>query len=131
MRCHVEVVRAAVCVGAQRVGLDVGRVADVCIVVSEAVTNALLAHERIGSDAVVRVSFGVADGRMFEVVVEDSGPGFLPLTSTECDLVVKAGDWGAEGGFGVTLMRALADEIEFIHDLGMQVSMRFALAAAS
>ena len=130
-RCSVEVVRAAVRVAAQRVGLDTGRAEDVCIVVSEAVTNAVLAHERVGCDATVRVAFRVAEGRVFEVVVQDSGPGFVPLTSAECDLSVIERDWRAEGGFGVTLMRALADEVEFIHGSGMQVCLRFALSAES
>lgn len=98
--------------------MDVHRVDGLSIALSEAVTNAVVAHQRTDSEAQIKVLFGVADVQMFEVIVQDSGSGFVPRTAAECDAGVAHDDWRVEGGLGVTLMRSLADEVEFAYDSG-------------
>ncbi len=119
---HVGIARLVVTSAARQCGLDDGRVEDLKIAVSEATTNAILAHQRVDVARPVVLAFGAADGR-FEVTIQDAGPGFEPPPIEQAD----TRDWTQEGGLGVTLIRGLADDVAFQHDEGTAVHMTFAV----
>jgi serine/threonine-protein kinase RsbW len=119
---YVGLARLVICVAARQAGMSTERVEDLRIAVSEATTNAILAHRRSGRSDPVVLSFGEADGS-FAVTVTDAGPGFEPVASHE----PSAGDWTNESGLGVTLVRHLADEVRFLRGEGMQLCIRFAV----
>ena len=121
---NVGLVRLVVVTAARQAGMDAERLEDLRLVVSEAATNALLSHQRVDSAHPVTVAFEVNDGA-FAVTVSDFGPGFDPV-----DEVAAIHDESREGGLGLTLMRALADDASFEHSDGMHVRLRFTLAAA-
>ena len=121
---YVGLARLAVCAVARDAGLDEERTEDLRIAVSEATANAVLAHQRERTEDPVCLRFGVARGGAFEVSVADCGPGFDPgeqVGTSEYDLT-------DEGGLGVTLIRGLTDDVEFVRDAGMHVHLRFAIA---
>jgi anti-sigma regulatory factor (Ser/Thr protein kinase) len=83
------------------------------LAVSEATSNAIRAHDRIGSSERIRISCRLGEGRI-EVDVIDHGPGFdpdsLPLLPPPADparLLV-------EGGLGIPLMRWCTDRTEIV-----------------
>lgn len=87
------------------------RIADLRVAVSEAATNAVVAHSRTGTDERVSVRCRL-DETHLEVEVSDRGQGFdeaalpaLPEVETPDRLL-------HESGLGVPLMRVLTDETE-------------------
>ncbi len=124
---HVGLARLVVVTAARRAGMDEERVEDLRIAVSEATTNAILAHRREGSGERVVVRFGPTMEGEFAVLISDTGPGFEPKSTEE----LEERDWSIEGGLGVTLIRGLADHVEFVHNEGMRVRLRFAVALPS
>src|SRR5688500_9392898 len=70
---YVGLARLVICVAARQAGMSTERVEDLRIAVSEATTNAILAHRRSGRSDPVVLSFGEADGS-FAVTVTDAGP---------------------------------------------------------
>ena len=123
---HVALARLVVVSAARRVGMDEERVEDLRIAVSEATTNAILAHQREGSGERVSLRFGATDDGQFQVTISDTGPGFEPQSDAE----LRDRDWSVEGGLGVTLIRGLADHVEFVREAGMRVQLRFGVALA-
>lgn len=124
---NVEVARSKICDYARAAGMEPTRRHDVGVAVSEAVTNAFTAHRQAGSSHCVTLA-ATADGRdTLEVTVVDRGPEFVPLSEAECSREALQQNGSREGGLGVILMRALADDIEFSQDEGMVVRMRFML----
>jgi serine/threonine-protein kinase RsbW len=121
---YVGLARLVVCAAARQAGLDEERTEDLRIAVSEATTNAILSHQRNDADDSVCLSFGVSQEGAFEVTVADCGPGFEPVESFDPD----ERDWEAESGLGVTIIRGLTDEVEFVRGDGMSVQLRFAVA---
>lgn len=121
---HVSLARLVVVWAARRAGMDEDRLEDLRIAVSEATANAILAHQREHSSAPVVLSFGPDAEYGFQVVIADSGAGFDP----DPPGALAERDWAQEGGLGVTLIRGLVDEVEFIRDAGMRVNLRFAIA---
>jgi serine/threonine-protein kinase RsbW len=121
---HVGLARLVVVSAARRAGMDEDRIEDLRIAVSEATTNAILAHHEAGSAEPVVVAFGSAGSGDFQVTISDTGPGFEPRSEDE----LSDRDWSMEGGLGVTLIRGLADAVEFVHEEGMRVRLRFSLA---
>ena len=121
---YVGLARLAVCAAARKAGMDQERTEDLRIAVSEATANAILAHQRLDTEQPVRLRFGLADRGAFEVTVADSGPGFEPGAPR----VIDERDWTIEGGLGVTLIRGLTDDVEFVRSDGMSVHLRFAIA---
>jgi serine/threonine-protein kinase RsbW len=121
---YVGIARLVVCSAARLAGMDPDRVEDLRIAVSEATANAILAHRRAGQELPVTLRFGADAVGRFAVTVVDSGPGFQPPPPEQ------AGDrdWRDENGLGVTIIRGLADDVQFERDAGMRVSMRFALS---
>ncbi len=123
---YVSVARLLVTLAARNSGLGSERAEDLRIAVSEATTNAILAHRREGSDDRVRLCFGATvDERGFTVSIADSGPGFDPSSPQE----LATREWSQEGGLGVTLIRGLADEVKFTRGGdGMDVSLQFSVS---
>jgi serine/threonine-protein kinase RsbW len=120
----VSLARLVVVTAARRAGMDEERVEDLRIAVSEATTNAIRSHGREGSEERVVLTFGaIGEDDGFEVTIADSGGGFTPLSPDE----LAGRPWTDEGGLGVTLIRGLADDVEFVQEQGMHVSLRFAV----
>lgn len=122
--CHLTLARAAARESALIAGLGEERVGDLELATTEALSNAFRAQRRVSRDA--QVVLGLAmEGDGLEVCVTDAGHGFDARTSEECAAALAAYDGVAEGGWGVALMRLLADDIEFVREAGMTVRMRF------
>jgi anti-sigma regulatory factor (Ser/Thr protein kinase) len=118
----VSLARLLVVTAARRAGMDAERLEDLRLVISEAATNAVLSHQRVQCVEPISIVAEVSE-EAFVVVVTDCGPGFEPPEPEP----VHSRDWSVEGGLGLTLMRALADEAEFERGDGMRVRLRFAL----
>ncbi|MGI8876225.1 MAG: ATP-binding protein [Egibacteraceae bacterium] len=124
----VSLARLVVVTAARRSGMDEERLEDLRIAVSEATTNAILSHQRTEEAQRVVLSFGTRPtDEVFQVTIADAGPGFEPLPGD--DLVER--DWQMEGGLGITLIRNLADDVEFVRGEGMQVHLRFGVSLSS
>ncbi|HWB72960.1 MAG TPA: ATP-binding protein [Egibacteraceae bacterium] len=118
---YVSLARLVVTAAARQAGMSDDRVEDLKIAVSEATTNAIVAHRRQGTELPVVLSFGPTAARTFEVTISDTGAGFEPLSPE----AFQRRDPTTEGGLGVTIIRGLADDVEFVRGEGMRVHMRF------
>ena len=87
------------------------RVDDLRIAVSEAVTNAVEAHQAAGTDSHVEVRC-LTTGHHVEVTVRDRGPGFDPDTVPVVPDAEKPERLFFEHGLGLPLMRKLVDKTE-------------------
>lgn len=103
------VVAAAVTIDA---GLSEDRIADLKLAVSEACTNAMEAHGRIGEDDHVVVRCTTDDERV-EVLVRDRGAGFDLASLRPHPPVTDPARLDFERGLGIPLIRALTDEATF------------------
>ena len=106
---YLQVVRAIVgATAALDDRLQPGRVADVRLVVSEAVTNALRAQAvaHVADPILVRCDLG---GDRIVVEVADHGPGFDPSAVPDLPEVETPERLRHESGLGVSLMHQLAD----------------------
>lgn len=124
---YVGLARLVVTVAARQAGMADERIEDLKIAVSEATTNAILAHRRNAEPSPVVLTFGPTNRDAFCVTIIDAGPGFEPLEPDAHD----RRDWTDEGGLGVTLIRGLADDVEFLSGDGMRVNMRFAVGLSA
>ena len=80
---------------------------DIKIAISEAVTNAIKAHQTTDNDSPIRVTARAADGRLtFEVL--DEGGGFDESALTAESLTPPAGLY--EGSLGLTVIRTLFED---------------------
>jgi serine/threonine-protein kinase RsbW len=87
------------------------RIEDLRVAVSEATTNAIEAHTTLdGGDRIV-IRCNLADDRV-EVEIEDQGLGFEPSEVAALPDMTDPARLDIEGGFGLPLMRVLADEAE-------------------
>lgn len=87
------------------------RIEDLRVAVSEATTNAIQAHTSMdGADRIV-IRCNLADDRI-EVEVEDQGVGFDTEDVEVMPEMTDPARLEFEGGFGLPLMRVLADEAE-------------------
>lgn len=120
----VALARLVVGTAALQAGMDVGRVDDLRIAVSEATANAVNAHQAAGHTSPVVLRFGPDGHGAFGVDVEDTGEGFQPSQRRD----FNGRDWATmTGGLGVVLIRGLTDTCEFVHEAGMAVRMRFTI----
>lgn len=106
-----RVVVASVATTVEGIGDD--RLEDLRIAVSEACTNAVEAHvaDRVDQRVVLRC---VLAGEALEVHIEDSGSGFDSSGPHEPAVGGERGlDDGAERGWGLQLIRALVDDVQF------------------
>ena len=115
---YVGLARLVVTVAARQAGMADGRVEDLKIAVSEATTNAINAHRHAEGQAPVVLTFGPVGRDQFSVSIADAA----------LDTQIEAGaveDWAPETPLGVTLIRGLADDVEFRSEIGNVVHMRF------
>ncbi|MCH9802443.1 ATP-binding protein [bacterium] len=85
------------------------RLQDLRLALSEATTNAIEAHNRVGTQAAVGIRITVADKKV-TVRVSDQGGGFDPSKLKKHPPVTDPERLEYERGLGVTLMRRLTDE---------------------
>ncbi|MCU4185440.1 ATP-binding protein [Acidiferrimicrobium sp. IK] len=100
----VPLVRGILRSSMEQLGVDRRCVADVALAVTEACANVITHARGVGHDYEVQVEF---DPDACHIRVIDTGDGFDPAA------IEQAGDF-AESGRGVTLMRALVDDLHFM-----------------
>ena len=115
---YVGLARLVVTVAARQAGMADERVEDLKIAVSEATTNAISAHRHAEGEAPVVLTFGPVGRDQFSVSIADAA-----LDSHVTPGSVE--DWASDTPLGVTLIRGLADDVEFRTELGNVVHMRF------
>jgi serine/threonine-protein kinase RsbW len=110
---YLSLVRAVVAAAAALdPGLGDARIEDLRIAVSEATTNAIEAHANLGSEERITIRCDLADDRI-EVEVQDHAAGGFDPGDLEAPGPLDApGRLDYEGGFGIPLMRVLADEMK-------------------
>lgn len=126
---NVRVARQHVTSFARAAGVSPSRVEDVALAVSEAVTNAFAAHREANSTQCVELSAGLEGSQTLEITVTDQGSGFVVPPHSEPVTVAPASPDDVADGLGLTVMRQLADEVEFVRAQGMRVCLRFQLRA--
>ncbi len=94
-------------------GIDDDRLEDLRIAVSEACTNAVEAHQAVGMDQRV-VLRCLLDTATLDIWVEDSGNGFDPAAVPPRPPVGDPAHLRAERGWGLQLIRALVDDVQFM-----------------
>lgn len=119
---YVGLARLVVTAAARQAGMTNDRVEDLKIAVSEATANAIQAHHRAGENRPISLVFGPTSADQFGVTISDAGSRQkTPPTS------IGARNWDTEGGLGVTLIRGLADVVDFRRETGVSVHMRFSV----
>ena len=110
---YLSLVRAVVAAAAALdPGLGDDRIEDLRIAVSEATTNAIEAHANLGSEERITIKCDLGDDRI-EVEVQDHVvSGFDPGALETPAPLDEPGRLEHEGGFGIPLMRVLADEMK-------------------
>jgi serine/threonine-protein kinase RsbW len=97
--------------------MDIDRIDDLRVAVSEATTNAIESHLTHNSTDRIRVQCNLADDQV-AVVIHDEGVGFEPDALPELPPPDAPERLFHEAGLGVPLMRLLADESEIVSDEG-------------
>ncbi len=111
---YVGLVRLVVSsLASERRDLDDDRVDDLKLAVSEACTNAVEAHGSSSTAERVIVRC-FEDDETFEVRIEDRGSGFDPAKLPVHPPVTDPARLEFERGLGIPLIRALADDVEFL-----------------
>ncbi len=110
---YLSLVRAVVAAAAALdPGLGDARIEDLRIAVSEATTNAIEAHANLGSEERITIRCDLADDRI-EVEVQDHASAGFDVDSLDTPGALdEPGRLDYEGGFGIPLMRVLADEMK-------------------
>lgn len=110
---YLSLVRAVVAAAAALdPGLGDDRIEDLRIAVSEATTNAIEAHANLGSEERITIKCDLDDDRI-EVEVQDHVvTGFDEGDLAAPGALDEPGRLDYEGGFGIPLMRVLADEMK-------------------
>jgi serine/threonine-protein kinase RsbW len=108
---------------ARRVGCEDDDVEDVKLAISEALTNAVKAHQtaHVASPISVRARAD-ADGVTFEVV--DEGEGF-DVTEPPQDLSMTPAPGLYEGSLGLTVIRSLFPKVEIARNAESGMTIRF------
>ena len=102
------------------------RIDDLKIAVSEACTNAIEAHDAADTSERVLVRCRDADDYL-EVLIEDRGDGFDPGALPAHPPVTDPERLNFERGLGITLIRALVDEVEFQSAPGHGTAVRLVM----
>jgi serine/threonine-protein kinase RsbW len=120
----VGVARSAVTAVATTVPeIDDDRLEDLRIAVSEACTNAVEAHLTVPTDDKVILRCLLDDARL-EVHIQDVGQGFDPAAIPPRAPFTEPSQLTAERGWGLQLIRALVDEVDFVdHGQGTSVHL--------
>ncbi|MYE67377.1 MAG: ATP-binding protein, partial [Acidimicrobiia bacterium] len=107
---YVAMVRRVVSeVVARQAGVDVQRLEDLRVAVSEAVTNAIAAHAARRGAETIRIRCVRGPGRV-EIGVYDRGGGFDPAAVPEPPEPDDPRRLEVEKGMGLWLMRVMADD---------------------
>ncbi len=110
---YLSLVRAVVAAAAALdPGLGDARIEDLRVAVSEATTNAIEAHANLGSDERITIRCDLADDRIEVEVQDHASTDFEPETLETPAPLDAPGRLDYEGGFGIPLMRVLADEMK-------------------
>jgi serine/threonine-protein kinase RsbW len=110
---YIAIVRLVVSsLAAARRALADDRVSDLKLAVSEACTNAIEAHRRMGTTELVEVRIVEGQDRL-EVQVRDFGPGFDPDALPAHPPVTDPDRLNFERGLGIPLIRTLVDHVVF------------------
>lgn len=120
---YVGLARLVVTTAARQAGMSNDRIEDLKIAVSEATANAIAAHQRAGDNEAVSLVFGTANADQFAVTIADAGP----VSDEDTADSIGARSWNNDGSLSVTLIRGLADVVDFEGEAGMSVHMRFAV----
>lgn len=109
---YLSLVRAVVAAAAALdPGLGDDRIEDLRIAVSEATTNAIEAHANLGSNERITIRCDLDEDRIEVEVQDHAEPGFDPDGLEIPGALDEPGRLDHEGGFGIPLMRVLADEM--------------------
>ncbi len=112
----VSLVRVVVAAAAElEPDMDVDRIDDLRVAVSEATTNAIEAHTSTANADRIRIQCNLADEEV-AVVVHDEGVGFDPDNVPDLPSPDSPDRLHHESGLGVRLMQMLADESEIRSD---------------
>ncbi len=106
-----KVAMAAAAAGGKLAGIPGRRLADIQTAVAEACLNATEHGNRNREKASVRLTFSVVRGA-FKVVVKDCGRGFRLEDVATPDIERQLSDEGNPRGWGLYLMRNLADRVK-------------------
>lgn len=110
---YLSLVRAVVAAAAALdPGLGDDRIEDLRIAVSEATTNAIEAHATMGSDDRITIRCDLGDDRIEVEVRDQVANGFEGHDIESLGALDEPGRLEREGGFGIPLMRVLADEMK-------------------
>lgn len=123
----VRTARHAVCEFADATGMCQNRRDDIALAVSEAVTNAIAAHREAGCEEEIAVRARLDGGRCLELTVVDAGIGFEPRPAGENGQGARPLHDASEGGYGLSVIRGLADQVDFERRDGTAVRMAFFL----
>ena len=93
--------------------LDEERLEDLRIAVSEACTNAVEANDERGESDSVTIQC-LLDTDRFEVRIEDRGAGLDTADAAARRDLRALAEAAAERGWGIQLIRALVDDVEFV-----------------
>ena len=105
---------------AQARGLDSDTIADLKLALTEAVSNSVRHAYGAAGDGQVEVRYELRADR-FSIEVVDDGAGFDPEEAPSFD-----GDELSEGGLGIAIIRAIADDVEIESRPGVRGSrLRF------
>lgn len=99
----IPVIRRVLGDALRGLGVSEGCLSDILVAVSEACTN-VVQHARTGADFEVTAAI---DGDMCVLKIMDRGQGIQEQRATE-----HVG-WDAESGRGISIMRALVDDVSF------------------
>ena len=125
---YVGLARLIVTASARQAGMTSDRLEDLKIAVSEATASAIRARQRAADDQPVSLSFGPTGANHFAVTIADAGL----MSDDDTPESIGSRNFGSDGSLGVTLIRGLADIVDFSGDsgeAGMSVHMRFEVGA--
>lgn len=124
-----RVAMAAASAAGRCAGLLPARLADIETAVAEACLNGLEHGASGQSGGSVDLTFGVCQGS-FRVVVRDGGRGFDPAAVDEPSIAGALAGGGCERGWGLFLMRRLADKVDVqVGRTGCAVELHFSLTS--
>lgn len=104
----VSQAREFVADAAREAGLPLDRINDARLLATEAVTNAIQAHQELPNHGSIHVQCSF-DADEFRITVTDDAGGFDPEEVTS-ELEAPA-DLDREGGYGLAIIEALSDEV--------------------
>jgi serine/threonine-protein kinase RsbW len=112
---HERIAMASLASFAKMHGYSLARIEDLKTVVAEAAINAMEHGNKGQPDAVVNIVFHYDDGAI-QIMVADQGEGIKEiLPQPDIERIVREID--PPVGFGLYLIRQLADEVEFNADV--------------